>query len=329
MNILITGLGAAVPGPPIPNSAFYGLDIDDEWIASRTGVHHRHHLGPGESLAELAAEAGRAAFRDAAISGKGVDFVIAATSTPDQPSPGIAPRIANLVGSPGAGAVDLNGACTGFLYALDYAIAKIDHGGADRILVVGADAMSRITDADDKNTAVLFGDGAGAVVVEASGGRSCDQCAPMLSFGSAGERMSALYVSPDSHKVVMDGAEVYLAAVEAMSGELDHVLASSALEATDIAQLVCHQANGRIIAAVARRLRWPKERVLSYVDRFGNTSAASIPIALATGRNEQRFVDGDRLALAAFGAGFSWGAGLVTWKECTHQQRPAIREEKD
>lgn len=318
MNILITGLGAAVPGPPITNRSFDDLGVDDEWITSRTGVRERHRLRSGEQLADLAAEASLSAIRDASLDGGDVDFVIAATSTPDMPSPGIAPRVAHLVGTSGAGAVDVNGACTGFLFALDYAMSKIDHGSADRVLVVGADAMSRITDPNDKNTSVLFGDGAGAVIVEATEGENCDSCAPMLSFGSDGEQANSLYVSAETGHVVMDGAEVYMAAVEAMSAEVGHVLTSSAVDAASIAQLACHQANGRIMAAVARRLGWPKDRVLSYIDRFGNTSAASIPLTLATGRDEGRFEPGDRLALAAFGAGFSWGAGLVTWRKCRH-----------
>lgn len=318
MNIFLTGLGGAVPGSPIPNSAFGSLGVDDEWIASRTGVRTRHHIGEGEALAGLAANAALAALGDASATPESIDFVVAATSTPDLPSPGIAAEIASMIGANGVGAVDVNGACTGFLYALDYAISKIDHGSADKVLVVGADAMTRITDPSDRNTAVLFADGAGAVIVEGVRGE-CDRCTAMLSFGSDGDRSRSLHVSPETGHVVMDGAEVYMAAIDAMSSELEHVLTSTAIRPEDIAQLACHQANGRIVSAVARRLNWPKSRVLSYIDRFGNTSAASIPIALKTGHQEQKFRDGDTLALAAFGAGFSWGAGVITWKHCRHQ----------
>lgn len=317
----------SLPHAPIPNSAFYELDVDDDWIISRTGVKERYRLRPGERLSDLAAEASLRAQRDAGLQGSDIDFVIAATSTPDQPSPGIAPSIASRIGATHAGAVDVNGACTGFLYALDYAIAKIDQGSADRVLVVGADAMSRITDPEDRNTAVLFGDGAGAVLVEAATGAQCDRCVQMLSFGSAGEHANLLYVSSDTGHVSMDGAEVYMAAVEAMSSELDHVLTSCALNPDQVTQLICHQANGRIMAAVARRLGWPTNRVLSYIDRYGNTSASSIPIAIATGQQEQRFASGDRLALAAFGAGFTWGAGIVTWKQCSHQSSVSPRRD--
>ena len=168
MSVTISGVGAAVPNDPIPNSEFAALGVDDEWIASRTGVRQRHHLCQEQTLAELALEASEKALADAGISAEEIDFVLAATTTADQVSPGLAPVVAAGLGAPQVGAVDLNAACSGFLYALDYAASKIEQGSIDRALVIGADAMSRLTNPEDAGTAVLFADGAGAAIVQAA-----------------------------------------------------------------------------------------------------------------------------------------------------------------
>lgn len=318
MSALITGVGAALPAQRVTNDAFASMGKDDQWIVTRTGVHERYHLRPDERLVDLAAEAARAALDDGGVDAADIDMIVVATSTPDRISPGLAPELAHLLGADHAGAIDMNGACTGFLYALDYAMARVEQGTSDRILVVGAEAMSRLTDRSDPNTAFLFGDGAGAVVVEAAGRRVCPHCTQYLSFGSAGSGIDFLFVGRETQHITMDGAEVYVAAVEAMSAEIRNVLLTCELGKEDIDYLVCHQANARIVNAVARELDLPKEKALSYVHLFGNTSSASIPIALSRAQKEGRLRPGKRVMLAAFGAGFTWGAGIINWKGCQH-----------
>ncbi|WP_103339868.1 3-oxoacyl-ACP synthase III family protein [Amycolatopsis sp. CA-126428] len=318
MSVVVSGVGTALPATVVGNDAFEDLGVTGEWIVERTGVHHRHRLQPGERLAGLAATAASRALADAEVAATDVDFVVAATTTPDRVSPGLAPEIGHLIGAASPGAVDVNGACTGFLYALDYAISRISHGSADRVLVVGADAMSRLTDPADRNTAVLFGDGAGAVLVEASRGETCEDCVPFLSFGSAPEHAGALFVDHGDNAVRMDGAQVYASAVEAMTDVIRSVLTGHEITEDDVDLLVCHQANSRILAAVVRRLKWRPERAASYVGEFGNTSSASIPLALGKAQDEGRLKPGHTVVLSAFGAGFTWGAGVLGWKACRH-----------
>jgi 3-oxoacyl-[acyl-carrier-protein] synthase III len=319
MTATITGVGAALPKTCVKNDAFVSLGVTDDWIISRTGVRERYHLQQGERLVELAMQAAQGAMKDCGIEGDALDMVIVATSTPDRISPGLAAELAHMIGANRAGAIDLNGACTGFLYALDYAISRIEHGTSDCILVVGADAMSRLADLKDPNTAFLFGDGAGAVIVKASGRQACDGCVQYLSFGSAGAGTDYLFVSRETGLLEMDGGEVYAAAVDAMSEEIENVLRVCEFEKEDVDHVVCHQANERIVRAVARQLNLPGDKVVSYVSQFGNTSSASIPIALWKAQQEQRLKPGNRVVLAAFGAGFTWGAGVVNWKGCQHK----------
>ncbi|MEU4473632.1 beta-ketoacyl-ACP synthase 3 [Micromonospora sp. NPDC023888] len=318
MTAVVAGAGAALPATVVGNDRFAHLGVNDEWITSRTGVGRRHRLGDGERLGNLAAEAGARALEDAAATPAEVDFVVAATSTADRISPGLAPGVAHLLGTGAPGAVDLNGACTGFLYALDYAIGRIETDRADCVLVVGADAMSRLTDEGDRSTAVLFGDAAAAVVVRAARGTRRAGCPQYLSFGSAGEHGDLLYVDRDDQVVRMQGGEVYEFAVEAMVNEVKGSCYACELAVSDLDVLVSHQANARIVRAVARRLGYPADRVAMYLDRFGNTSAASIPLALAEAQREGLLTAGARVGLAAFGAGLTWGAGVINWKGCAH-----------
>lgn len=317
MSVLISGVGAALPSTVVGNDAFASLGITHEWIVGRTGIERRHWLQPDERLVDLAADAGKRALADAGLAASDVDFIVAATITPDRVTPGLAPELGHLLGATSPGAVDVNGACTGFLYALDTAIARVDRGCADRVLVVGADAMSRLVDRTDRKTAALFGDAAGAVVVEAAR-TACHGCDPLLSFGSSGDNADTLYVDRAAGVLRMDGAEVYAAAVEAMAGEIDAVLRAGELDRDDVDLLVCHQANSRILRAVAGRLNWPSERIACYTAQFGNTSSASIPVALWQAQDDGRLRRGDTVVLSAFGAGFTWGAGVVTWKACGH-----------
>jgi 3-oxoacyl-[acyl-carrier-protein] synthase-3 len=259
-----------------------------------------------------------AALKDAGVDPGDLDLIVAATTTPDLLSPGLAPGIGHLIGARSPGVVDVNGACTGFLYALDYAISRVSHGSSDRVLVVGADAMSRLVDASDRNTAVLFGDAAGAVLVEAAPGGACDACLPFFSFGSAPEFAGSLFVDHDDRVVRMDGAQVYASAVEAMTDVIQAALVAHEVTPDDVDLLVCHQANSRILNAVVRQLGWKPERSASYVSEFGNTSSASIPVALARAQDDRRITRGGTVMLSAFGAGFTWCAGVIGWQACRH-----------
>ena len=310
MIATITGVGAALPPHCVTNDAFAALGITDKWIVSRCGIKERYHLKADETLVDLAASAAKDALEDSDIDAADIDMVIVATSTPDRVSPGLAAELAQLIGADDCGAIDMNGACTGFMYALDYAMTRVDQGSSASVLVIGADAMSRLTDPNDRETAFLFGDGAGAVVVS----EGLAEQAQYLSFGSAGEGANFLSVPRETGKLHMDGVEVYAAAVDAMSGEIESVLDACGQSSDQIDLAVCHQANARIIDAVGRELGLPCEKVVSYVAEFGNTSSASIPIALWKAQQDSRLKCGDRVALAAFGAGFTWGAGVINWK---------------
>lgn len=318
MTAIITGVGGALPQTCITNDHFAPLQIDDRWIVSRSGIKERYHLQPGETLVAIAAAAAQIALDDCGAEADSIDHVIVATSTPDRISPGLAAELAYLIGADTAGAIDVNGACTGFLYALDYAMARVEQGPSDRVLVVGADAMSRITDHNDPNTAFLFGDGAGAVIVEPA--PTCEACPQYLSFGSSGAGADYLYVDRASGQLKMNGGEVYAAAVDAMAEEVESVLHACEFDKADVDYVVCHQANARIVKAVAKELALPLNKAISYVADFGNTSSASIPLALWKAQTDAVLHPGHRLALAAFGAGFTWGAGVINWKGCRHHE---------
>jgi len=314
MTATITGVGAALPAHCVTNDAFASLNLTDKWIVSRCGIRERYHLAADETLVALAADAAKQALDDSGLAPEDIDMVIVATSTPDRVSPGLAAELAHLIGSEDSGAIDMNGACTGFVYALDYAMSRVDQGSSENVLVVGADAMSRLTDPTDRETAFLFGDGAGAVTVSA---RTAER-EQYLSFGSAGEGTDYLSVPRETGKLHMDGMQVYATAVESMSAEILSVLDACGEACEDVDLAVCHQANQRIITAVGRELGLPDDKIVSYVADFGNTSSASIPIALWKAQQDARLKPGHRVALAAFGAGFTWGAGVINWKGCVH-----------
>lgn len=306
----ITGCGAALPAKELDNAELaQRLDVSEQWIFERTGINTRHIAGEHDTTSSLATAAAQAALRAASVAPNDLDMIIVATCTPDYQLPAAAPLVQAALGSR-AGAFDVGAGCSGFLYALVQADALIHAGIAQRILVCGADVLSRITDYSDARSCVLFGDGAGAVVVEAIDGAS--RLGPFRLYAD-GSRPELLYIPTGQRYMRMEGREVYRRAVEAMTASVREVVAASGLEVADIDLLVAHQANARILNAVADRLGLRAEQSLMNIARLGNTSAASIPLALAEAVESDRVNDGDVVVLTAFGAGFVWGAGVVRW----------------
>jgi 3-oxoacyl-[acyl-carrier-protein] synthase-3 len=317
MKAGVFGIGSALPEHIVTNADFAAyLDTSEEWIVRRTGIKERRHLNGSRSLLDLAVEACHAALADAGRDGSEVDHVIVSTVTPDRLMPGLAPGIAELIGTNGAGAVDVNAACAGFIYALDQAAALVQSGRCEVVLVCGAEALSRITDRNDRGTAILFADGAAAVVVSGSDDLGVG-CAPFV-LRSDGVHADLLYASTDERLLRMEGQEVYRHAVARMVEATAEALVRARMTIDDVDLFIAHQANARIIEASARRLGVPEEKVFINVDSVANTSSASIPLALHQAEREGRLHPGDTVALAAFGAGFVWGAGVIGYKERVH-----------
>jgi 3-oxoacyl-[acyl-carrier-protein] synthase-3 len=326
MRAGISGVGGALPGHVITNHEIAArLDTSDEWIVRRTGIRTRRQLRPGEDVTTLAVAACADALADAGRAAEDVDAILISSVTPDYITPGLAPLVATRLGATRASAVDLNGACAGFLYALDHASALIETGRASLVIVCGAEALSRITDHEDRSTAVLFGDGAGAVVVTAG---DYDLGLPPFKLGSDGSRVDLLYADQTDRVLRMRGAEVYRHAVARMVEATEVALRTADLGVDDVDLFVAHQANARIIEAAADRLGLPRDRISLHVQEVANTSSASIPLALHQAKRAGALHPGDTVALAAFGAGFVWGAGVASWKEelltttVRHMRRP-------
>ncbi len=321
----IIGWGMAVPERVLTNQELEQLvDTSDEWIVSRTGIRQRRIASESESTATLAAEAGRQALRMTALSAHDLDLIIVASASPEHIFPATACLVQESLGAARAGAFDLSAACTGFIYALNMAAQAIRSGSIDHALVIGAETLSRLVNWEDRNTCVLFGDGAGAVVLTASevpGGvlscvmRSDGSGANLLSLPAGGSRYPATYetVEKRMHTIRMNGREVFRFATRVMAASTREAVARAGLELDDIECVIPHQANRRIIESAARSLKLPLSRFLINIDRYGNTSSASIPIALCEGLDSGRISPGDHLVMVAFGGGLTWGALAMEW----------------
>ena len=306
----IAAVGTALPERVLTNAELGPrIDRDEAWIEARTGIRSRRIASSTDTAATLGAAASERALTAAGLTGSDIDLIICATVTPHHRFPATASLIQHALSSRAA-AFDLNAGCSGFLYGLAQADASIRSGTARRVLVVGAEIMSAITDPLDPKTAILFGDGAGVVVVEAIEGAG--SLGPFLLF-SDGSRPELLFVDRETSTIRMEGREVYRAAVASMVDSVSRVLTETGTDAGEVGLVIAHQANRRILEAVAARLGLPVAKMFSNIDRYGNTSSASIPIALAEAQETGALADGDLVVLTAFGAGFVWGAGLVRW----------------
>jgi len=313
----IFGVGAALPAQVVTNDDLTRtLDTNDEWIVKRTGIRTRHWLAEGESLAPLAAEACLRALADAGREPDEVDRLIVTTLTPDRIMPGLAPVVAGLIGAPmSVAAYDVNAACAGFCLGLDEAAGAVESGRARVALVCAAEGLSRIVDHRDRGTAILFGDGAAAVVVA---GGELDGGIGHFTHGADPSLADALYVDADTGVIRMTGQTVYRHAVARMVEATRDALDRCGLTIEDVDLFVAHQANARIIQAVAAEQGVPEHKVMIDVDRCANTSSATIPLALERAEREGRLRPGDTVVLTALGAGFVWSAGVVRWKERVH-----------
>lgn len=311
MGSAITGWGMAVPDGVLDNAELADrLDVTQDWIVERTGVRRRRIAGSGDTASTLTTRAAVAALERAALDAADLDYVILATLTPDYQMPSAACLVQSALGARRAAAYDLNAGCSGWLYALAQANSLVESGAAQRVLVAGADVLSRVTDYSDKRSCVLFGDGAGVVVIEQAEGES--RIGPFV-LRADGSEPELLYIPQDTGLISMQGRKVYARAVDAMASSVSSIIAGAGIAPEDVGLVIAHQANARILKAVAERLGFDPDKVFCNIDRYGNTSAASIPIALTEAHEAGLIVDGDVIVVTAFGAGFAWGAGIVRW----------------
>ena len=319
---VVSGIGVALPDQVVTNADLEArLDTSDEWITQRTGIKQRHIAADGQTTADLGEAAARAALADAGVDVAEIDLIVLATSTPDHTFPATAVEVQHRLGMRHGAAFDMQAVCSGFVFALATADNAVRAGAAKRVLVIGAETFSRILDWQDRTTAVLFGDGAGAVVVEARDGigMSNDRGILTTHLRSDGSHREKLYVDggPSSTQTVghlrMQGREVFKHAVAMITDVIEDAFSATGLNADDIDWFVPHQANRRIIEASAKKLRIGEEKVVITVDRHGNTSAASIPLALHAAVRDGRIQEGHLVLLEAMGGGFTWGSVLLRW----------------
>ena len=304
----ILGVGRALGGRVVTNHDLEKtLDTSDEWVVGRTGIKERRFVDEGEDCATLAVDASREALKHAGLEGDSVDLILCATSTAPESMPSVACLIGEAIGAPGVGALDLSAACSGFAYAASVADSMLRGSLAKRVLLVGADAMTTVVDAEDRSTAVLFADGAGAVVLERGEGDSgfvdhvLGADGRMAPLGRAGH-------PGDDRKLYQNGREVFKFAVRVFPEMVEKLVARNGITLDDVQYIIPHQANARIIQAAARKLDYPVERIVVNVDRFGNTSAGSIPISYPDIYDD--FEPGKYIITAGFGFGLTWAANL-------------------
>jgi 3-oxoacyl-[acyl-carrier-protein] synthase III len=307
----IAAVAMALPERRVSNQQLAArLGVDADWISKRTGTRERPWASADDRLSALAAEAGRRALERAGVAPHDVDLVLVATSTADEITPNAGPLVAGLIGADQAGALDIGAACTGWLSALSLACGQIESCRARHALVVGADFLSRFLDESDRDTAPLFADGAGAAVISATESANERVGPVVLRADHSGSHLIRL---ARGEQIQMDGAEAFRAGVSSLAEVTSQALAASDCHLDEIGLFVYHQANSRILRAVAQRLGLPPERVVDYVDRLANASTATLPIGLSVAESEGRIQPGDRVLLAAFGGGLTWGATVVGW----------------
>lgn len=318
----VAGCGSYLPVQAVSNDELAKrVDTSDEWISKRTGIRQRHLAAEGELTSDLGINAARAALKHAGATVDELDMIVCATTTPDETFPATATRIQAELGMTRGAAFDIQAVCSGFIYGLVVADNFVRCGQVRSVLVIGAETFSRILDWEDRGTCVLFGDGAGAVLLRAANGAdgAADRGILSTHVYSDGRHHDALYVDggPSSTRttgvVHMEGREVYRHAVVRMAEAIDAALESNGMTPGDIDWLVPHQANRRIIESMAKRLNLPEDRVVITVDRHANTSAASIPLALCEAVSDGRIQQGDLVLMEAMGGGFTWGSALVRW----------------
>ncbi len=316
----IIGVGGYLPERVVTNAELAArVDTSDEWIIERTGIRQRHIAAEGQKTSDLAIAAARKALAHAGLSGADLDLIVVATATPDNTFPATATRVQAALGMTRGFAFDVQAVCSGFIFALSTADNFVKSGQVKTALVIGAETFSRILDWQDRGTCVLFGDGAGAVVLRAEEGQGSNQDSGILSthLHSDGRHYDLLHVDggPSSTQTVghlrMEGREVFRHAVSNLAAVVDEALSHNGLSAQNLDWLVPHQANKRILEGTARKLRMAPEQVVVTVDRHANTSAASVPLALSEAVGDGRIKTGDLVLLEAMGGGFTWGAALV------------------
>jgi 3-oxoacyl-[acyl-carrier-protein] synthase-3 len=314
---VIAGVGSALPKRRVDNEELAKqVDTSDQWIVERTGIRSRYIAAEGETTASLATDAARAALADAGVEASEVDLIVLATATPDQTFPSSATKVQAALGIDDCVAFDVHAVCTGFLYALSVADAMIRAGSGRTALVIGAETFSRILDWEDRATCVLFGDGAGALVLRAEDG---DRGILATRLHADGRHNDLLFVDggPSTTgtvgKLRMKGREVFRHAVVNLADVLREVLSAAELESDDVDWVVPHQANARILEATAKKLKLPSAKVVVTVDRHANTSAASVPLALDAAVKDGRIKRGDIVVLEAMGGGFTWGAAVLRY----------------
>lgn len=316
------GIGHYLPERVVPNEEFATkLDTSDEWIQSRSGIQRRHFAAEGEVTSDLAVNAANAALTDAGLTGADIDAIVLATSTPDQTFPSTATKVQHRIGMTGGFAFDIQAVCAGFAFALANADALIVSGQAKRVMVIGAETFSRIMNWEDRTTCVLFGDGAGALILEAQDGTgdSSDRGILATDLNSDGQYNDLLYVNggvsstQSTGHLVMEGREVFKHAVAKLAATANAALAKADLTHEDVDWVVPHQANLRIIKSTAAKLGVPMEKVVVTVQDHGNTSAASIPLALSVAKEKGLIQKGQVLVAEAIGGGLAWGAVVLRW----------------